>query len=827
MCHRRLNPSLLVADTLLRCASVYVVHVVDTKVPIMRRVVSLLLSLALLVPLAVIAPVGVSVAVALPTLKVAVVRSTIAEGTRSYIGGAYLNGAAYDARVDGVIKTLNDSGRFATVTKIGDAELSSLATLETFDVVVFPRTLALNSVERQTLLTYTARGGGVVGSFGLSRWDYNAAYTYGYMPYLGMTYAPGLYTWPPSSDALKVWEWGNISEMYNAKFKNDDLMGDGYKVVGKPVSTHPILQGTAADLGVGSLSMTAKAADYNEVVYSVAKATNVTPLLTYYTIGNASSTDDVDNGLMAAWATDYYFGRFVYFGFQLHDLCRDMTYYGDAATLATAEALLVNSVAWAGSSTSMGYTKKAPVLGATAWFSGGKLWINESVVNAGNVPLRGALKVEVYNPAKSRVYSGQAYNNLCPLPPGGSYVHASWQPSIGSPHMAGTWTVKMTYDYYDYFRGGTASAVRSVYMYSTGTSMKQGAYSAQIVVGGAIPAAPAHEQIAGDSRYDTGIELSKEGWPTGVSESGAIIIATGTSYPDALAAAPLAGALDAPVLLVPPTGLTLNLQTELERLYEDRETAQVVVVGGENAVPPAVVTAVQGVIEASGASVETTRLAGTSRWGTAQAIAREVGAPTSGTFADTAFIVSGQNYPDALAASPLAARAGIPILLTQKTALPAETLASLSELGIKHVVIVGGVGVVSMSVETALETAGYRVAGVSDNDFASVDTRLHGASRYETAMRCSDYSVALGGFDDSTIFLATGKNWPDALALAPVAGKRGYPLMLLDGNEIQNSLVVANFLRSRVSDPPGITFVGGAGAIDDYVRGQVRVALGL
>ncbi|MDA3937232.1 MAG: cell wall-binding repeat-containing protein [Actinomycetota bacterium] len=799
----------------------------------MRRVLSVLLSTVLVLPALLIAPPG-AVAVTAPGLKVAVVRSTVAYGTRSYLNGAYLNGgngtnAQYDSRVDAVIQVLTDSKEFSSVTKIGDTELSSLSLMKNYDVVVFPRTLALTNIERDTMLAYVAEGGGVVGTFGLSRWAYDSSYAYGYKPFLGQNAAnPGLYTWQPSSDALKPWEWGQISELYNVKFKNDDIMGGGYKLQGKPLGDHWILSQTAADVGVSSISMTAKVSDYNETVYSMNGAGNLTPLLTYSTLGNTETRDDVDNGLMAGWTSEYYFGRFVYYGFQLHDLCRELEYYSDVPTRNQAQRLLVNSVRWAGDSSEMAYVNKAPVLTAKGWFTRGQLWVNESVVNGGNISLRGALNVDVYNPAGARVYSGQAYNNLCPLPPGGEYVHASWQPTIGTSHMSGTWTVKMSYQYYDYFRGGTVTAVRNMYMYSTGTSMIQGGYGEQTVIGGSLSPATSHEQIAGTSRYDTGIELSKKGWPNGISSERAVILATGANYPDALAAAPLAGKLDAPVLLVPPTGLTSTLVTELQRLYAGMTEANIYVVGGEVAVSSATVAQAESTLRAMGvAELNVTRLAGSSRWGTARAIAEEVGAPVDGAFADTAFIVSGENYPDALAASPLAAKMGVPILLVQKNAIPGDTTAALVEMGIEHTILVGGTGVVSTVVEGQLEAAGFRVAGISDNNMRSVDTRLHGTSRFDTGLRCVEYSLAMGAFTESDIYIATGRNWPDALALAPVAGKNSRPLVLLDGSDIKYSASVANYLHSMIDSPPGVSFVGGSGAVEDVVRGQVRVALGL
>jgi putative cell wall-binding protein len=223
--------------------------------------------------------------------------------------------------------------------------------------------------------------------------------------------------------------------------------------------------------------------------------------------------------------------------------------------------------------------------------------------------------------------------------------------------------------------------------------------------------------------------------------------------------------------------------------------------------------------------VETRRLEGNDRYGTALAIAREVGPVERDTFEHTAFIVSGTNYPDALAISPLAAAEGVPILPVKGTVVPAAIQTALEELEIEHCVIMGDTGVVSTTVEGWLESNGYRVNGVAPGA-ASVDTRLGGANRYDTTLLAVGFSAQMGDFDDSTTYIATGTNWPDALALAPLAGMGRHPLVLINGAEIGKSVSVAEYLVDHQADPPTVAFVGGDGAISPYVRGQVRVALG-
>lgn len=84
-------------------------------------------------------------------------------------------------------------------------------------------------------------------------------------------------------------------------------------------------------------------------------------------------------------------------------------------------------------------------------------------------------------------------------------------------------------------------------------------------------------RIAGNSRYETAVEVSRKGWPNG---SQIAYIASGENYPDSTAAGPLAAKEDAPILLTPHDHLHPATEAELKRL----NPSHVYVLGGENAI---------------------------------------------------------------------------------------------------------------------------------------------------------------------------------------------------------------------------------------------------
>ena len=80
-------------------------------------------------------------------------------------------------------------------------------------------------------------------------------------------------------------------------------------------------------------------------------------------------------------------------------------------------------------------------------------------------------------------------------------------------------------------------------------------------------------RLAGPSRYETSAAISRASFKPGVP---AVYISSGTNFPDALSAAPVAGMQNAPVLLVPNSSIPADVQTELDRL----NPAHIYVVGG-------------------------------------------------------------------------------------------------------------------------------------------------------------------------------------------------------------------------------------------------------
>lgn len=284
-------------------------------------------------------------------------------------------------------------------------------------------------------------------------------------------------------------------------------------------------------------------------------------------------------------------------------------------------------------------------------------------------------------------------------------------------------------------------------------------------------------RVAGPGRFETAAAVSAAAFPEGARYA---FVATGNDYPDALAGGAAAGAAGVPVLLTAPDALPEATRAELERLGVE----SVIVLGGVNAVSEAVAAELA-------AFGQVIRVAGDSRFATAAAIA-QTGWQGG---AERVFVATGNDYPDALAGAAVAGALGGPVLLVTADAVPEATRAELERLAPERITILGGVNAVSEAVEAELAT------------LATTD-RIAGSSRFETAA-----AVAGELPPAEVVYVATGANFPDALAASAAAGAQDAPVLLVSADQVPPA--TATYLVEV--DPATVIAVGGPQAISDEV----------
>ena len=193
------------------------------------------------------------------------------------------------------------------------------------------------------------------------------------------------------------------------------------------------------------------------------------------------------------------------------------------------------------------------------------------------------------------------------------------------------------------------------------------------------------------------------------------------------------------------------------------------------------------------------RLSGPDRFATSAAISAANFSPG----VPVAYIANGTNFPDALSAAPVAARNSAPVLLGQPDGVPAVIQAELSRLRPGRIVVLGGES--SVNAAAATQLAALTAGGVS---------RWSGEDRFETSAAISAANFTPGV---PVVYVANGHNFPDALSAAPVAGKNGAPVLLVQADGIP-AVIQAELTRLR---PGRIVVLGGETSVGEPVAAQL------
>lgn len=276
--------------------------------------------------------------------------------------------------------------------------------------------------------------------------------------------------------------------------------------------------------------------------------------------------------------------------------------------------------------------------------------------------------------------------------------------------------------------------------------------------------ATATTRLAGNDRIQTAIAVAGNGWTT--ADNVIVVPADDANIVDALAAAPLAGQLNAPILVTYKGALDPAVQQEIVNL----KAKNVYAVGALSADTVASLKAISG--------VNVTALQGADRTETAAKVAAQL------TNIKGSFVVAYNGVADAMSAASYAAANGYSILVENPDAtLPAN---EAQYKGAKQ----------------------YTVGGQAKLDGA---TALSGADRYAT----NDAVVKGLDYKYDTVYVANGESLVDALAGAPLAAKTNSAIVLA------NATQAATGVNGKVTDSTAVIALGGVGAVPEAVRTSV------
>jgi putative cell wall-binding protein len=349
--------------------------------------------------------------------------------------------------------------------------------------------------------------------------------------------------------------------------------------------------------------------------------------------------------------------------------------------------------------------------------------------------------------------------------------------------------------------------------------------------------------------------------------SRAAVVATTTTYQDALSSQYLAQSLTTGTLLTP----TKSLSPVTASALKDEGITTVYLVGGPLALTTTVAKAISNLTAYScggktpTGKITVTRLYGKTQYGTAAAIAEHVGTGASlffpgayattnatggtGKYNDTkgngssaptgpvptAILANGTELQDAQAASVVSYHTRLPLLLTPATTLSPTALGAIGKLGIKQVILMGGTLAVTNTVENALAKAGVFVLRVAGKDGTDTAVQL---ARFEAA----GSTAGLGWTPGHRVLVARGNGFTDGIAGALLDGPHNTatgaagtvrPLLLTEspttaGTSLTTFLKVTGHTgieKTTAKTITSLTILGGPLAVSTAVVTQMQTAL--
>ncbi|WP_446897204.1 cell wall-binding repeat-containing protein [Clostridium sp. LBM24168] len=293
------------------------------------------------------------------------------------------------------------------------------------------------------------------------------------------------------------------------------------------------------------------------------------------------------------------------------------------------------------------------------------------------------------------------------------------------------------------------------------------------------------ERLWGNNRYSTSVKIASKFSPDKLQN---VILASGDNFQDALSGSVLSKKLNAPILL---TGSTLESSSDAINYIKQNldKSGTVYVIGGSASVSKDVCNRITGL----GYSIK--RISGSNKFATDSEVIKTLDI-ASGT---PVVIANSSVFADALSISSIATMKGYPIILSSSGYLSDEMSQSIKNIQPSKVYVIGGEGSITSNVVSQIRGL---VSALKDDDII----RIGGLDRYETSLNICKYF----NIKTDTAVLANGENFPDALSGSALAAKLSAPIVLTNGQNINNQ---KEYMRNAKYSK--LMILGGEGAIKE------------
>ncbi|GAA2974658.1 cell wall-binding repeat-containing protein [Finegoldia magna] len=293
-------------------------------------------------------------------------------------------------------------------------------------------------------------------------------------------------------------------------------------------------------------------------------------------------------------------------------------------------------------------------------------------------------------------------------------------------------------------------------------------------------------RIAGQNRYESAARISREQF----TNAKKVIVVNAQKYADALSATTLSDGKYS-ILYTEKDSLPTATRNEIQRL----NPVEVYLLGGKQSIS----SGIENILKKY--SNKVTRIAGRDRYETSAKVAAM-------SKKKNVVIASGENFSDPLYASSYAYSNNAKILLSSGKTLSRQTrdylLRNKSSIG-KVTVVGGGQSISSATVRYIQSVTGKNVS------------RISGRNRYDGSVKVAN------SMNKDKVFIASGEDFADALAISPLAQKLNAPILLSSRSKLDTSVIA--FLNNFKKSIKDVYIVGGYRTIDNNVYGTVKNVL--
>ena len=286
-------------------------------------------------------------------------------------------------------------------------------------------------------------------------------------------------------------------------------------------------------------------------------------------------------------------------------------------------------------------------------------------------------------------------------------------------------------------------------------------------------------RLYGSDRYLTAYKIaSRFKQELGGGKLGAIIIATGRNYPDALSGGYLGKVKKAPIILVNADN-PATITTAIKYVKSNVKVGgKVYLLGGAAVVPDSLKNSLKS-------SYQVKRLGGSNRYDTNVQILKEAGVKNT-----EMVVTTGQDFRNPLIASST----GYPLLVMKEGTLAPSQQSFLTGRGIKKFTIIGDYKSVPSTANSILKRYSKNVA------------RITGSNAFDISQKVAEkFNPSPKG-----IAVAIENNYPDALTGGPLAIITKSPLFLIDNSHYTYA---RNYVKKKKITKEYV--LGGAALISD------------